>query len=155
MSTYVVGDIQGCLQPLNCVVFFRAMYGNEPAVWSNDLQGMERLRVITNYFTRMRYCTNDGVLDLESTGASPHPGAPSPGDQKVSAWFSHPNRKTASDKILFGHWASIQGHTDSPNAIGLDTGCVWDGALSLYELETGQWTRCQCVEGKYQGSNTQ
>jgi bis(5'-nucleosyl)-tetraphosphatase (symmetrical) len=147
-------EVEQVLRSPDCVAFFRAMYGNEPAVWSNDLQGMERLRVITNYFTRMRYCTKDGVLDLESKGASPHPGAPSPGDQKVSAWFSHPNRKTANDKILFGHWASIQGHTDSPNAIGLDTGCVWDGALSLYELETGQWTRCQCVEGKYQGSNT-
>ena len=141
-------EVEKVLQSPDCVAFFRAMYGNEPAVWSNDLQGMERLRVITNYLTRMRYCTKDGVLDLESKGTSPQPGAPNLGSQKVSAWFSHPKRKTADDKILFGHWASLEGVTDSPNAIGLDTGCVWGGTLSLYELESGQWTRCECADGR-------
>ena len=136
-------EVEQVLRSPDCVEFLRNMYGNEPAVWSSDLQGMERLRVITNYLTRMRYCTRDGVLDLESKGPSPNLGK-----QKVSAWFSHPNRKTAQDRILFGHWASLEGHTDSPNAIGLDTGCVWDGALSLYKLETAQWTRCQCTAGK-------
>jgi bis(5'-nucleosyl)-tetraphosphatase (symmetrical) len=96
----------------------------------------------------MRYCTKDGVLDLESKGTSPQPGAPNLANQKVSAWFSHPKRKTADDKILFGHWASLEGVTDSPNAIGLDTGCVWGGTLSLYELESGQWTRCECADGR-------
>jgi bis(5'-nucleosyl)-tetraphosphatase (symmetrical) len=136
-------EVEHVLQSQDCVEFFRAMYGNEPAVWSADLEGMDRLRVITNYLTRMRYCTKDGVLDLESKGPSPNLGT-----QKVSAWFSHPNRKTAQDRILFGHWASIEGYTDSPNAIGLDTGCVWGGTLSLYQLETQQWTRCQCEQGK-------
>ena len=141
-------EVEKVLRSPDCVEFFRAMYGNEPAVWSAELQGMDRLRVITNYLTRMRYCTKQGVLDLESKGISPGPGVPNLDNQKVSAWFSHPNRKTAQDRILFGHWASIQGHTDSSNAIGLDTGCVWDGALSLYTLETGEWTRCQCKDGK-------
>ena len=141
-------EVERVLQSPDCVEFLRTMYGNEPAVWSDDLTGMARLRVITNYLTRMRYCTKQGVLDLESKGTSPSPDAPNLDNQKVSAWFSHPKRKTAADPILFGHWASIEGHTDSPNAIGLDTGCVWDGALSLYTLETGAWTRCKCEQGK-------
>ena len=136
-------EVETVLQSPDCTEFFRAMYGNDPAVWSKDLQDMARLRVITNYLTRMRYCTADGILDLESKGPTPNLGK-----QKVSAWFSHPNRKAKDDKILFGHWASIEGHTDTPNAIGLDTGCVWDGALSLYCLETGTWTRCACRDGK-------
>ena len=143
-------EVEQVLQSPDCVEFLRKMYGNEPLVWSDELQGMERLRVITNYLTRMRYCTKDGVLDLESKGASPNLG-----EQKVSAWFSHPNRKAAKDKILFGHWASIEGHTDSPNAIGLDTGCVWGGALSLYQLETGEWTRCQCRDGRCRKTSCQ
>ena len=136
-------EVEAVLRSPDCVEFFRQMYGNEPTVWSEELRGLERLRVITNYLTRMRYCTKDGVLDLESKGASPDSQLDG---RKVSAWFSHPKRKTVYDRILFGHWASIEGQTDSPNAIALDTGCVWGGALSLYKLETGKWTRCECED---------
>lgn len=136
-------EVEDVLRSPDCVEFFHAMYGNEPAGWSKGLKGMVRLRVITNYLTRMRYCTADGMLDLESKGATPNLGK-----EKVSAWFSHPNRKAADDKILFGHWASIEGMTDTPNAIGLDTGCVWDGYMSMYCLDTQQWTRCKCKDGK-------
>ncbi len=139
----LAGEVEAVLRSADCVCFLKQMYGNEPDVWSDDLTGMARLRVITNYLTRMRYCTRDGVLDLESKGPSPNIG-----ERKVSAWFSHPGRKTEQERILFGHWASIEGHTDTPNAIGLDTGCVWGGALSLYELETGRRTVCQCERGR-------
>jgi bis(5'-nucleosyl)-tetraphosphatase (symmetrical) len=139
-------EVEAVLRGPDCVEFFRHMYGNEPAVWSDDLSGMERLRVITNYLTRMRYCTKKGKLDLISKGPSPDCGI-----NKVSAWFSHPERKAAKDPILFGHWASLEGRTDTPNAIGLDTGCVWGGALSLYSLDTGEWTRCRCNLGNCGG----
>lgn len=137
------GEVETVLRSPDCTAFFKQMYGNEPLLWSDDLTGMTRLRVITNYLTRMRYCTTQGVLDLDSKGPSPNSGK-----EKVSAWFSHPKRKTAKDRILFGHWASIEGKTDTPNAIGLDTGCVWGGSMSLYELETRRWTVCQCKNGK-------
>ena len=136
-------EVEQVLRGPDCVGFLRDMYGNEPLVWSDDLTGTTRLRVITNYFTRMRFCTKKGKLDLVSKGPSPDCGI-----NKVSAWFSHPNRKTIDDRILFGHWASLEGRTDNPNVIGLDTGCVWGGALSLYELEPGTWTRCQCNNNK-------
>ncbi len=135
-------EVEAVLRSEHCVEFFRNMYGNTPDLWSEELAGMTRLRVITNYLTRMRYCSSDGVLDLESKGPSPNAG------KKVSAWFSHPHRKTSQDWILFGHWASIEGRTDTPFAIGLDTGCVWGGCLSLYELETGKWLRCPCRNGR-------
>jgi bis(5'-nucleosyl)-tetraphosphatase (symmetrical) len=137
------GEVETTLRSPQCVEFLKQMYGNEPLLWSDDLTGMARLRLITNYLTRMRFCTNQGLLDLDSKGISPNVGK-----VKMSAWFSHPKRKTVNDRILFGHWASIEGYTDSPNVIGLDTGCVWGGSLSLYELETGRWTRCQCRNGK-------
>jgi len=137
-------EVETVLQSPQCTEFLANMYGNEPAAWSDDLTGLPRLRLITNYLTRMRYCTRKGVLDLQSKGTSPDVGVPNIGDKKVSAWFSHPNRKTADERVLFGHWASLQGHTDTPNAIGLDTGCVWGGALSLYNLQSGERTLCEC-----------
>lgn len=140
-------EVHTVLQSPQCTEFLRTMYGNEPAVWSDDLTGMVRLRVITNYLTRMRYCTSKGVLDLQSKGTSPDNNALFNGC-KVSAWFSHANRKTANDKIIFGHWASIEGKTDTPNAIGMDTGCVWGGAMSLLNLESNTLTRCQCSSGQ-------
>lgn len=145
------GEVEAALRGADAETFLSAMYGNEPAIWSDDLTGMTRLRVITNYLTRMRYCTSAGVLDLHNKGASPTAesnSANTPDEQKISAWFSHPKRKTANDHILFGHWASIAGQTGNPNAIGLDTGCVWDGAMSLYHLEGQTFTRCACHNGR-------
>ncbi len=119
------------------------MYGNEPLVWSEELRGMERLRVITNYLTRMRYCTSEGVLDLDNKG--PHVQAAADGENSaMQPWFSHANRKTARDTIIFGHWAALEGKTDDPYAIGLDTGCVWGGSMTLYNLDTKERTQCAC-----------
>ncbi len=140
-------EVEEVLQSANCVEFLRNMYGNEPAVWSEDLTGMTRLRVITNYLTRMRYCTKKGVLDLVSKGPSPNP-RPEGDSKKVSPWFSHKKRKTVNEKIIFGHWASIDGNTDSRNSIALDTGCVWGGSMTLYNLDSGERTSCRCKDGR-------
>jgi bis(5'-nucleosyl)-tetraphosphatase (symmetrical) len=112
------------------------MYGNDPYVWDDSLSGMTRLRVITNYLTRMRYCTRKGKLDLVSKGPQPTPDAMA--GKKVAPWFSHKHRLTKGQTIIFGHWASLKGMTDDPNTIGLDTGCVWGNTLTFYELETGR-----------------
>jgi bis(5'-nucleosyl)-tetraphosphatase (symmetrical) len=141
-------EVEAALRGPDCVAFLDAMYGNEPDQWSDDLTGMTRLRVITNYLTRMRFCTSDGQLDLVSKGSTPTPGVANLGNRKVAPWFSHPQRKTANERILFGHWATLAGASNNPHAIALDTACVWDGALSLYHLESGQWTRCSCRGGK-------
>ena len=86
------------------------MYGNEPACWSEDLTGMTRLRVITNYLTRMRYCTRDGALDLESKGPSPDRDK-----REESVRLVQPQQIAKPPiRILFGHWASIAGQTDTP-----------------------------------------
>lgn len=121
-------------------LFLDGMYGNEPAKWDKDLHGIPRLRVITNYFTRMRFCTADGTLDLKSkegVGTAPPGFAP---------WFSYPQRKSRGRKIIFGHWAALEGQCDEPGLSALDSGCVWGGAMTLMNIDSGERHRCDCPE---------
>ncbi|MFJ4145602.1 symmetrical bis(5'-nucleosyl)-tetraphosphatase [Pseudomonas sp. NPDC089734] len=118
--------------------FLDGMYGNEPAKWDNDLHGVTRLRVITNYFTRMRFCTREGKLDLK--GKEGIETAP-PG---YAPWFSHKPRKTGDLKILFGHWAALEGRCDEPGIHALDSGCVWGGTMTLMNVDTLERHQCDC-----------
>ena len=101
------------------------MYGNEPTRWRDCLTGMDRLRLITNYFTRLRFCTADGEIELlHKTRVAP-PG--------FSPWFSFP--RPDDTRILFGHWAALEGRADADFALALDTGCVWGRSLTAVRLE--------------------
>ncbi|RON03465.1 symmetrical bis(5'-nucleosyl)-tetraphosphatase [Pseudomonas brassicacearum] len=118
--------------------YLDGMYGNEPLKWDGDLKGVARLRVITNYFTRMRFCTSDGKLDLKSKEGldSALPG--------YAPWFSHQQRKTRGKKIIFGHWAALEGKCNEPGIFALDTGCVWGGSMTLMNVDTGERLHCKC-----------
>ena len=118
--------------------YLDGMYGNDPAKWDNDLKGIARLRVITNYFTRMRFCTAEGKLDLKSKeGLDTAPAGYKP-------WFQHKERKTKGLKIIFGHWAALEGKCTEPGISALDTGCVWGGALTLMNVDSGERLSCKC-----------
>lgn len=110
------------------VLFFKMIYGNEPASWSNTLTGWDRLRYSVNALTRMRHCTKTGTLDLQNTKAhSAHPD--------YHPWFTW----YAMDyDIFFGHWASLEGKCDQPHVYALDTGCGWGRALTGVQVESKQ-----------------
>ncbi len=119
--------------------FLAQMYGNTPNQWQPDLQGMERLRFITNAFTRMRYCDPDARLDFE------HKMGPKVVMNGLKPWFLMPNRRSRKKRIVFGHWSTL-GFVNTHNVLGLDTGCVWGGRLTAYALdpEAGQPIQHQC-----------
>ena len=129
-------EVHRCLQSKQALRFLQTMYGNTPATWSKKSGGMKRLRLITNYLTRMRFCTASGELDLEEKNAriSSRPG--------FKPWFDHHNPALAKNcEILFGHWAALEGQSYSPRHHALDTGCVWGGSLTAMRLDTRQRTQ--------------
>lgn len=122
-------EVEDILQSDEGEAFFQNMYGNMPNRWDKSLKGFDRARLITNYFTRMRFCSVDGTLELETkTGPDSAPKGFAP-------WFAYPDHKCRKDTILFGHWASLGGISGFKNKIALDTGCVWGGTLSMIRLD--------------------
>ncbi len=116
-------EVETVLQSDELPAFLQAMYGNQPDQWSEQLTGMERLRVITNVLTRMRYCAPDGRMDFESAESTENAPA------GLMPWFDLPGRCTANTTIAFGHWSTL-GELNRPHLIALDTGCVWGGCLT-------------------------
>jgi bis(5'-nucleosyl)-tetraphosphatase (symmetrical) len=123
----LAAEVEAALRGPQLVEFLSEMYGNEPAQWDDSLKGADRLRVIVNALTRLRFCTPEGVMDLRSAGGL--------GDAPTGylPWFDVPGRKTAASTIAFGHWSTL-GFLQRPDIISLDTGCVWGGALSALRL---------------------
>lgn len=134
-------EVEKMLQSDACVTFLQHMYGNQPDLWNDELTGFDRLRCITNYLTRLRFCYADGRIDLAYKGDI----ANKPTD--LSPWFAAPDRVNANNKIIFGHWAALGGITDLPNLYPLDTGCVWGNCLTAFRLEDAQRFSVKCVGG--------
>ena len=109
--------------------FLQQMYGNQPDHWDETLSGTDRLRVIVNALTRLRFCTPMGHMEYEVTGGI---DAAPPG---YLPWFEVPNRQTSGVMLAFGHWSTL-GWLGRPDVLSLDTGCVWGGALSALHLES-------------------
>ena len=112
--------------------FLTHMYGNQPDHWSDDLTGMPRLRVICNFFTRMRFCDAHGNLVLNFKGTIEQ--APS----NLYPWYMLANRKEIDADIVFGHWAALKGICPHPRIHAVDTGCFWGGQLTALRLQDKQ-----------------
>ena len=123
----LAGEVQAVLRSSGSGEFLHQMYGNTPLRWSDALQGTDRLRMIVNALTRLRFCTADDTMEFESTAGLD--GAP-PG---FMPWFEVPGRQTAGDTVAFGHWSTV-GWLGRGDVLSLDTGCVWGGCLSALRL---------------------
>jgi len=118
--------------------FLNQMYGNQPDRWQDNLTGWDRLRCITNHFTRMRFCYPDGRIELSYKGTLESP------PNGLKAWFQMPHRANQELKIIFGHWAALAGATHTPRVYALDTGCVWGYALTAMRLEDEKRVSISC-----------
>lgn len=129
-------EVETVLRGEGYVDYLTRLYGNEPPVWNAALDGMDRHRVITNYFTRMRFIAADGTLEFKSKGSLDDIPA------GFAPWFSFARDDAA--ELVFGHWASINGATERDDRVGLDTGCVWGRSMTCYRLEDRALFTCDC-----------
>ena len=116
-------ELERELQGADWGVLMHNLYGNRPDRWSDDLRGYDRLRVIVNALTRLRFCSADGVMEFDtkdSAEAAPAGFIP---------WFEVPGRRSAGTPVAFGHWSTL-GALQRPGVLPLDTGCVWGGCLT-------------------------
>lgn len=134
-------EVETVLRGDNYVEFFKNMYGDTPSQWSENLTGWDRLRVIINCLTRLRFCDMKGNLELVSKGRN----LPS---KAYFPWFKLPNRRSKGLKILFGHWAALGGQTNEPHVYALDTGCVWGHSLTALRLEDTARISIDCMDLK-------
>jgi bis(5'-nucleosyl)-tetraphosphatase (symmetrical) len=118
--------------------FLKHMYGSKPEEWSDSLTGWDRLRVIVNAMTRMRFCTRQGRMEFHAKGAKPPPG--------YLPWYE--TRPAKEAPIVFGHWSQLGLRLD-PHVTCLDSGCVWGGSLSALRLEDRALYQVACAG--YQG----
>lgn len=129
-------------------VFLSNMYGNEPDRWSDDLQGLDRLRVIVNALTRLRFCSADGVMEFETKDSA----ASAP--QGFMPWFDVPRRRSEGSRIAFGHWSTL-GAVSRTGLLALDTGCVWGGCLTAARIGPGGDAECisiRCEQARKPGA---
>jgi bis(5'-nucleosyl)-tetraphosphatase (symmetrical) len=124
-------EVELRLRGENAGALFEHMYGNEPSLWREELEGWDRLRFTINAFTRLRVCdVADGRMRLEFKG----PPATAPPDSRP--WFRIPWRRSAGERLVFGHWSEL-GYVEESGVLGLDTGCVWGGTLTGQRIDAG------------------
>lgn len=125
-------EVEAQLQSANAREYFANMYGDRPRRWKNELKGHDRLRMITNVFTRMRAITaQKHKLDYEFKGS------PEEIPEKLIPWFLADGRRHLSHTVVFGHWSAL-GYLNSNRIIALDTGALWGGQLTAINLSTGE-----------------
>jgi bis(5'-nucleosyl)-tetraphosphatase (symmetrical) len=130
----LAAEVETALRASDYRAFLQNMYGGTPNRWDDALVGWDRLRVVVNAMTRLRFCTRDGKMDLRAKGLAPPRG--------MRPWYeARPARREPS--IVFGHWSAL-GLKLTRRLAALDSGCVWGGALSALKLEDRRLVQVGC-----------
>ena len=130
-------EVEGALAGPYHAELLHNMWGSEPSAWSDKLRDYERMRVIINAMTRMRFCTPEGVMDFKVKGEVTK--AP----KGYLPWFEAPGRKSADTTVVFGHWSAL-GLLVEPKLLALDSGCLWGRELTAVRLEDRVVFQVQC-----------
>lgn len=132
-------EVENVLRGKGWKDFLRDLYGDSPSQWKDNLEGTDRLRVIVNVLTRLRYLGPKGQLEMKIKSS------PAQAPAKLTPWFAAEERQTHGDRLVVGHWSTL-GLLVRPNLLTLDTGCVWRGYLTAVRLEDHQVTQQLAVD---------
>lgn len=143
----LAAEVEQVLRGPNWKSFLETMYGNTPSEWNEQIEGADRLRVVVNALTRLRFCTLEGQMEFTSTESASY--AP----EGYLPWFEIPGRATRDTPIAFGHWSTLatdSGGISRPrnNTLPLDTGCVWGGCLTAARLDEGRLGTFELIQVK-------
>lgn len=126
-------EVSQVLKGDDWVTMLNNMYGNSPTRWKKSLKGKDRARFIINACTRMRFLMPDQSLDFDAKGS------PMDSPSNLIPWYQCPNNQLQrNEKVVFGHWAALNGKTRNDQFIGLDTGYVWGQTMTALHLESGK-----------------
>jgi len=107
----------------------------------------DRLFFALGVLTYSRYCTQHGWFNWGTTSGRPD-------STRQRPWFAHKRLAWRDQcRVVYGHWAAKGLVTKHPHVLGLDSGCVWGGRLTLAridcdkpELESVKCKQCQVVD---------
>jgi bis(5'-nucleosyl)-tetraphosphatase (symmetrical) len=121
-------EVEAMLASERADAFLRELYGDEPATWQDSLAGFDRLRVVVNACTRLRFCDAGGAMEFKEKRG------PSRAPEGFRPWFEHEHRASAGRTIVCGHWSTLELKL-TPNLLMLDSGCLWGGTLTAIRLD--------------------
>ncbi|MEO0368074.1 MAG: symmetrical bis(5'-nucleosyl)-tetraphosphatase [Pseudomonadota bacterium] len=110
-----------------CIKLLSKIYSNQPSKWDKDLGETRKKRFTINAFTRMRFCSPKGHLNLTESGFAGR------GRKNRVPWFDIKNPGRKGYKVVFGHWSAL-GIMDRADALCLDTGYVWGRKMTMAKL---------------------
>lgn len=137
-ATDLAAEVEDAFRAPDYRTFLSGLYGSRPDRWDDGLRGVDRLRVVVNAMTRMRFVNAAGVMDFRAKGGvekAPRGYVP---------WFDAPGRASASVPIVCGHWSAL-GLLVRPDLLALDSGCVWGGRLTAVRLEDRRVFQVPCA----------
>ncbi len=134
----LAAEVEAVLRADDYRDFLAQMYGNTPTRWRSDLRGINRLRLITNVMSRLRFCSTEGEIEFD------HKGSPEDCPAGFSPWYAVPTRASIDTTVVFGHWSAL-GYRQEHNAIALDSGCLWSGSLTALRLEDQRVFQLPCA----------
>jgi len=136
-------EVENVLASANYRDFLAKLYGDEPREWSDALESWDRLRLIVNVMTRMRFCSPAGQVEVRAKGRDAPAG--------YVPWF---DARSAQDEptIICGHWSTL-GLKLTERLAAIDTGCVWGGSLSALRLDDRTLFQTPCPPHRRPGAD--